>query len=697
MIRKNPRGDLPQIHPSSFVDPTISPSGRPLALTLPDGSQRTFDHPVTAAAVAAAIGPSLAKSTLAGKVDGLLVDACDLIDHDAVLQIITPRDSEGLEIIRHSCAHLLGHAVKQLYPTAKMVIGPVIDDGFYYDIAYERSFTPEDLMAIEQRMRELIAKDYDVIKRVSPRDEVIAIFRGRGEDYKLRLIEEMPDETAIGLYHHEEYVDMCRGPHVPNTRFLKHFKLTKLSGAYWRGDAQNEQLQRIYGTAWADKKDLEAYLQRLEEAEKRDHRKIGRELDLFHFQEDAPGAVFWHPRGWVLFQELIAYMRRRQQHAGYVEVNTPDVMDRSLWEISGHWHNYRDHMFTTKTEDGRSLALKPMNCPGSVLLYRHGLKSYRDLPIRMGEFGKVHRYEPSGSLHGLLRVRHFTQDDAHIYCTPEQMDTECRRVVALVLDIYRQFGFDEVRIKLSTRPANRMGDDATWDLLEGALTQALDTMALPYQLNPGEGAFYGPKLEFVLRDAIGRDWQCGTLQVDMSLPERFGIEYVDEEGRRKRPVMLHRALFGSLERFTGILIEHHAGKLPNWLAPVQAVVLPITDAHSEYAQAVAHWLRDAGLRVETDMRNEKIGYKIREQSLQRIPFLLVVGAKEVASGQVALRSREGQNLGVLTLAQARQYLLDEAQPPDLAAQRVEQEALRQRLAALGVDSSALISKSQVSA
>ncbi|MCS2608511.1 threonine--tRNA ligase [Halomonas dongshanensis] len=651
-------------------------------LTLPDGSQRTFDAPVTVAEVAAAIGPGLAKNTLAGRLDGRLVDACERIDHDASLQIITPRDDEGLEIIRHSCAHLIGHAVKQLYPTAKMVIGPVINDGFYYDIAYERPFTPEDLAAIEQRMGELIKRDYDVIKRMTPRDEVIALFASRGEDYKLQLIDDMPEESAMGLYFHQEYVDMCRGPHVPNTRFLKHFKLTKLSGAYWRGDAQNEQLQRIYGTAWADKKSLQAYLQRLEEAEKRDHRKLGRELDLFHFQEDAPGAVFWHPRGWTLFQQLIGYMRRRHDGAGYIEVNTPDVMDRSLWQISGHWQNYRDHMFTTETEDGRALALKPMNCPGSVLLYRHGLKSYRDLPIRMGEFGKVHRYEPSGSLHGLLRVRHFTQDDAHIYCTPAQMDAECREVVALTLDIYRQFGFDDVRIKLSTRPANRMGSEATWDTLEGALVQALDAMNLPYQINPGEGAFYGPKLEFVLRDAIGRDWQCGTLQVDMNLPERFGIDYVDEEGQRQRPVMLHRALFGSLERFTGILIEHYTGKLPVWLAPVQAVLLPITDAHADYARDVAQWLVDAGLRVEHDLRNEKIGYKIREQTLQRVPFLLVVGAKEAAAGEVALRTRDGEDLGVMRLEDARRYLLEQAQAPDCLEGQAEQRERDERLRAL---------------
>ncbi len=650
-----------------------------VSITLPDGSQRHFDRPVAVTEVAAAIGAGLARNTVAGKLDGRLVDACDVIDHNAALQIITSKDEEGLDIIRHSCAHLIGHAVKQLYPSAKMVIGPVIEDGFYYDIAYERPFTPEDLAAIEQRMRELIARDYDVIKRVLPREEVVRIFRERGEEYKLRLIEDMPDERQMGMYFHEEYVDMCRGPHVPNTRFLKHFKLTKFSGAYWRGDAKNEQLQRIYGTAWADKKQLNAYLQRIEEAEKRDHRKLGRELDLFHFQEDAPGAVFWHPRGWTVFQELIAYMRRRQQDAGYLEMSSPDVMDRSLWEISGHWQNYRDHMFTTETEDGRALALKPMNCPGGVLMYRHGRKSYRDLPIRMAEFGKVHRYEPSDALHGLLRVRHFTQDDAHIYCTPQQMDAECREVVALMLDIYRQFGFDDVRIKLSTRPENRMGDEAAWDLLEGALVRALEGMGLDYRLNPGEGAFYGPKLEFVLRDAIGRDWQCGTLQVDMNLPERFGIGYVDDDGQRKRPVMLHRALFGSLERFTGILIEHHAGKLPAWLAPMQAVVLSITEEHAAYAQDVAQLLRGAGLRADSDVRNEKIGYKIREQTLQRVPFLLVAGARERDTGTIAIRSREGEDLGVLPLEQALARLTQEVQAPDHIARRQAQQCLRARL------------------
>ncbi|MFG6177948.1 threonine--tRNA ligase [Halomonas sp. THAF12] len=654
-----------------------------LTITLPDGRELTLTAPTCVAEIAAAIGPGLARQALAGRVDGQLMDACDPITWDARVQVITPRDPEGLEIIRHSCAHLVGHAVKQLYPDAEMVIGPVIDDGFYYDIAFERPFTPEDQAAIEARMSALIAQEYDVVKRRVPREEAIRIFRERGEGYKRRLIEEMPDEATLGLYFHQEYVDMCRGPHVPNTRFLKHFRLTKLSGAYWRGDARNAQLQRLYGTAWADRKALKAYLKRLEEAEKRDHRRLGRQLGLFHFQEEAPGAVFWHPGGWTVLQTLIAYMRRRQATGGYVEVNTPDIMDRALWETSGHWQNYQEHMFTTRTEDGRDLALKPMNCPGSVLLYRHGLKSYRDLPIRMGEFGKVHRYEPSGALHGLLRVRHFTQDDAHIYCTPEQMNAECRRVVALVLDIYREFGFEEVRLKLSTRPENRMGSEAVWNRLEGALTTALEAMALEYELNPGEGAFYGPKLEFVLRDAIGRDWQCGTLQVDMNLPERFGLDYVDEEGQRQRPVLLHRALFGSLERFLGILIEHHAGKLPAWLAPQQAVVMSITEAQADYAQALAEALCGAGLRAEADVRNEKIGYKIREQTLQRTPYLLVVGGREAAQGEVTLRHRDGTDLGTLGVKDAIALLEGECRAPDRDAQRRAQAARLQRLRAPG--------------
>ncbi|MEK6345955.1 MAG: threonine--tRNA ligase [Burkholderia sp.] len=648
-------------------------------ITFPDGSRYCCAKGSTVADVVAAARPELLAHALAGEIDGRLVDLCDPIEHDARLRIVTPSDDAGLAIIRHSCAHLLGHAVKQLYPDAQMVIGPVIEHGFYYDVAFPRPFTLDELAAIEQRMRELIDRDYDVIRRVVPRDEAIRIFGERGESYKLRLIDDMPDVAAMNLYFHQEYIDMCRGPHVPNTRFLKAFRLTHLAGAYWRGDSRNPQLQRLYGTAWADGQQLAAHLERLEEAERRDHRRLGRELDLFHFQEDAPGAVFWHPRGWTVFRELIAYMRRRQEEAGYVEVNSPDVMDRSLWEISGHWLNYRDHMFTTATEDGRSLALKPMNCPGSVLLYRHGLTSYRDLPIRMGEFGKVHRYEPSGALHGLLRVRHFTQDDAHIYCTPAQMDQECRAVVALVLDIYRQFGFEEVRIKLSTRPANRMGDEATWDRLEGALVNALDAMGLDYRLNPGEGAFYGPKLEFVLRDAIGRDWQCGTLQVDMNLPERFGIEYVDEDGQRKRPVMLHRALFGSLERFIGILIEHHAGRLPPWLAPVQAMVLSISADQADYARDVAGMLEGAGLRAEADTRREKIGYKIRSQVLQRIPFLLVVGGKEYEARTVSIRSRDGLDLGAMPLALAVALLSNECHAPDHAARVAARHALLERI------------------
>jgi len=629
-------------------------------ITLPDASVRRYSEPVSVQQVAADIGAGLAKATIAGKVDGTLVDACDLIDHDAHLQIITAKDAEGIEIIRHSCAHLVGHAVKQLYPTARMVIGPVIEDGFYYDIAFERPFTHYDLAMIEQRMRELIDKEYDVIKQVTPRDEVIAVFRARNEEYKLRLIEDMPDEKAMGLYFHEEYVDMCRGPHVPNTRFLKAFRLTKLSGAYWRGDSKNEQLQRIYGTAWADKKQLAAYLQRIEEAEKRDHRKLGAHLGLFHFDDMAPGSVFWHPKGWTLFQTLLGYMRQRQEVAGYVEVNTPDVMDRGLWETSGHWFNYRENMFTTSTEDERVFALKPMNCPGAVSLYARGIKSYRDLPLRMAEFGKVHRYEPSGALHGLLRVRHFTQDDAHIFCTPEQMEQECADTIELVFDIYRDFGFEDVAVKLSTRPANRIGTDGTWDKLEGALSGALHRIGVDYQLNPGEGAFYGPKLEFVLRDAIGRDWQCGTLQVDLNLPERFDIHYIDEQGERQRPVMLHRALFGSLERFIGILIEQYSGAFPLWLAPQQAVVLNISEAQDDYAREVASRLKRNGLRVTADLRNEKIGYKIREYTLQKVPYLLVVGDKEKQDRHVSVRMLRGEDLGSMPLDALATLLFDQA-------------------------------------
>ena len=621
------------------------------AITLPDGSIKNYDNPVSIYEVAADIGPGLASATIAGEVDGKLCDACDLIERDGTLRIITNKDEEGVDVIRHSCAHLIGHAVKQLFPEANMVIGPVIENGFYYDIAVEKPFTSDDLQVIEDRMRSLIKQKYDVVKKMTPRDEVIAEFENRGEQYKLKLIEDMPEEEAMGLYYHQEYLDMCRGPHVPNTSFLENFKLTKVSGAYWRGDSRNEMLQRIYGTAWASKKELNVYLKQLEEAEKRDHRKLGRELDLFHFSEEAPGSIFWHPKGWTLFRKLLDYMRERQDKADYVEVNTPDVMDRSLWETSGHWFNYRENMFSTQTEDERIFALKPMNCPGSVSMYAQGLKSYRDLPLRMAEFGKVHRYEPSGALHGLMRVRHFTQDDAHIYCTEDQMAQECIEVVAFVLDIYKDFGFENVKIKLSTRPDNRIGTDEIWDKLEGALSNALDVMGLDYELFSGEGAFYGPKLEFVLRDAIGRDWQCGTLQVDMNLPERFDISYVDENGDRgARPVMLHRAILGSFERFIGILIEQYAGAMPTWLAPVQVVILNISQNQSTYCEKIEETLKNKGFRVAVDLRNEKIGFKIREHTLQKVPYLLVVGDKEVQAETVSVRKRGGEDLGSMGIS-----------------------------------------------
>lgn len=629
-------------------------------ITLPDGSQRHFDAPVSVMDVAVSIGAGLAKACIAGRVNGELCDACDLITEDATLSIITIKDADGLHIMRHSCAHLLGHAAKQLFPGIQMAIGPVIENGFYYDVDYERSLTQEDLLAIEQRMQQLAKTNYLVVKKVTPRNEVVKVFTERNEPYKLELVRDIPaTQTEMNLYHHEEYVDMCRGPHVPNMSFTKAFKLTKVAGAYWRGDSNNKMLQRIYGVAFASEKELKDYLVMMEEAEKRDHRKLGKQLDLFHFHEEAPGAVFWHPKGWTVFQQLISYMRQRQAETGYIEVNTPDVMDRSLWEVSGHWFNYRDNMFTTTTEDGRVYALKPMNCPGAMLMYAQGQKSYRDLPIRMGEFGKVHRYEPSGALHGLMRVRHFTQDDAHIFCTPEQMAQECQDVVALVLDIYKEFGFNNIHIKLSTRPESRIGSDETWDILEAALADSLNAMNLPYTLFPGEGAFYGPKLEFVLRDAIGRDWQCGTLQVDMSLPDRFDLNYISDDGTKKRPVMLHRALFGSLERFCGILIEHYEGKFPLWLAPVQLSVLPVSEVFDEYAKKVVAELRKSGYRVELDLRNEKLGYKIREHSMQRIPYTLVVGEQEQSSASVNVRVRGGETLGNMSMAQLMERLAHE--------------------------------------
>lgn len=628
-------------------------------IRLPDGSVRSFAQPVTIAELAASIGAGLARAALAGKVNGTLVDTSYLMETDVDVAIITDKDPEGLEVIRHSSAHLLAHAVKELYPEAQVTIGPVIEDGFYYDFAYKRPFTPEDLAAIEKRMAEIAKRDVPILRKEIARDAAINYFNELGEHYKAELIAAIPVDQVVSLYEQGNFTDLCRGPHVPSTAKLKVFKLMKVAGAYWRGDSRNEMLQRIYGTAWVKKEDLAAYLHRLEEAEKRDHRKLGQQLDLFHMQEEAPGSVFWHPKGWRLFQTLIQYMRQRQEDAGYVEVNTPDVMDRGLWETSGHWFNYRENMFTTQTEDERVFALKPMNCPGAVSMFKQGLKSYRDLPLRMAEFGKVHRYEPSGALHGLLRVRHFTQDDAHIFCTEEQMEAECRDVIALILDIYKEFGFTDVRIKLSTRPVNRIGSDEIWDKLEGALANALDGMGMPYILFPGEGAFYGPKLEFVLRDAIGRDWQCGTLQVDLNLPARFDISYVAEDNTRKQPVMLHRALFGSLERFTGILIEHYAGAFPLWLAPVQMVVMGISEKQADYARQVADTLKKQGFRVELDLRNEKISYKIREHSLQRLPYQLIVGDKEMAEGLVAVRNRQGVDVGQLSVPALVEYLRNE--------------------------------------
>lgn len=629
-------------------------------ITLPDGSSRQFENAITVYDVAADIGAGLAKATLAGVVDGREVDASYFIENDAELRIITSRDDQALEILRHSTAHLLAQAVQQLFPGTQVTIGPTVEDGFYYDFASDHNFSLEDLEKIEAKMQELVANDLEVSRLVYSREQAVEMFREMGEHYKVEIIEELPEGEEISVYQQGDWMDLCRGPHVPSTGKLGAFKLTKVAGAYWRGDANNQQLQRIYGTAWSSSKELKAYLNRIAEAEKRDHRKIGRKLGLFHFADDAPGSVFWHPKGWTLFRELLEYMRGRQDAAGYVEVNTPDVMDRSLWETSGHWFNYRENMFSTQTEDERIFALKPMNCPGSVSMFAQGLKSYRDLPLRMAEFGKVHRYEPSGALHGLMRVRHFTQDDAHIYCTEAQMEQECIDVVALVLDIYKDFGFDDVVIKLSTRPENRIGSDEVWDKLEGALSNALDVMGLDYVLFPGEGAFYGPKLEFVLRDAIGRDWQCGTLQVDMNLPERFDITYVDEDGNRdKRPVMLHRALFGSLERFIGILIEHFEGNFPVWLAPQQAVVVNITDKQRDYAEDVVSTLKAQGFRVATDLRNEKVGFKIREAELSKMPYVLVVGEKEREAGTVAVRGRHGADLGVMPIADFGTHLLNE--------------------------------------
>jgi len=616
-------------------------------VTLPDGSQRHFDHPLTVDEVAGSIGAGLRKAALAGRVDGKLVDTSYLINDDAQVAIVTEKDPDGLAVIRHSTAHLLAQAVKQLFPEAQVTIGPVIEDGFYYDFAYQRPFTPEDLAAIEARMTELAKADLPVNRRVMPRDEAVKFFRNLGELYKAEIIAAIPANEPISLYGQGDWVDLCRGPHVPSTGKLKAFKLTKVAGAYWRGDSRNEMLQRIYGTAWPDRKQLDAYLQRLEEAEKRDHRRIGKELDLFHLQEEAPGAVFWHSKGWTVFQTLVAYMRERQRAAGYEEVSAPELMDATLWQQSGHLEKFGENMYLTKTPDERLYAIKPMNCPGHVQIFKHGLRSYRELPLRLAEFGKVHRYEPSGALHGLMRVRAFTQDDGHAFVTEEQISAESVAITQLILDIYRDFGFEEVAIKFADRPPQRVGSDAIWDRAESALQEASRAAGIEYTLHKGEGAFYGPKLEFVLRDALGRDWQCGTLQVDLNMPERLGAYYIDAHSARRTPVMLHRAIFGSLERFFAILLEHHAGRLPAWLSPVQAVVMSITDRQDEYVQRVTESLKNQGFRVESDLRNEKVGFKIREHTLRRVPYLLVAGDKEVAANLLAVRTRSGKDLGTM--------------------------------------------------
>ncbi len=630
----------------------------PVNITLPDGSQRSFAQAVTVADVALSIGAGLARAALAGKVDGRLVDTSHVIEQDAALAIITDKDADGLEIIRHSTAHLLAYAVKELFPDAQVTIGPVIEHGFFYDFSYHRPFTPEDLAAIEKRMAELAKQDIPVTRKVLPRDEAISYFKGINEHYKAEIISSIPPDQEVSLYTEGNFTDLCRGPHVPSTGKLKAFKLMKLAGAYWRGDSKNEMLQRIYGTAWAKKEELEAYLHQLEEAEKRDHRKLAKQLDLFHMQDSSPGMVFWHPKGWTLWQEVEQYMRRKFREHDYQEVRTPTIMDRTLWEKSGHWENYRDNMFTTSSEN-RDYAVKPMNCPGHVQIFNHGLHSYRDLPLRLAEFGSCHRNETSGSLHGLMRVRGFTQDDAHIFCTEEQVQPEVSKFIVMLNEVYRDFGFNEVLVKLSTRPEKRVGSDETWDRAEAGLASALKQNGLVYDVQPGEGAFYGPKVEFTLKDSLGRLWQCGTIQLDFNLPVRLGAEFVDEDNSRKPPVMLHRAILGSMERFIGILIEHHAGAFPLWLSPVQVVLMNISQAQEEYATQLARLLRDAGLRVQLDLRNEKITYKIREHSLQKLPYQLIVGDKEVAGKLVAVRTRSGEDVGQMTFEALLQRLRSE--------------------------------------
>ncbi len=617
-------------------------------ITLPDGSQRQFDHTVSVLDVARSIGSGLAKATLAGKVNGHLVDASTPIEKDATLQIITAKDEDGLEVIRHSTAHLLAQAVKQLYPTAQVTIGPVIENGFFYDFSYERPFTPEDLKAIEKRMQQLVSENLEIKRSVLSRDEAIEYFKKLGEAYKAEIIESIPSNEDLSLYQQGDFTDLCRGPHVPSTGKLKVFKLMKIAGAYWRGNSDNEMLQRIYGTAWADKKELKAYLHRIEEAEKRDHRKLGKALNLFHSQEEAPGMVFWHEKGWTIYQQVEQYIRTKLQYNGYGEVKTPQVVDRTLWEKSGHWDKFGDMIFTTHSEN-RDYAVKPMNCPCHVQIFNQGLKSYRDLPIRMAEFGSCHRNEPSGTLHGLMRVRNFVQDDAHIFCTENQIQKEVADFIDLLFEVYKDFGFEDIIIKLSTRPENRVGDDAVWDKAEKALEQALNHKELDWQLQPGEGAFYGPKIEFSLKDCIGRVWQCGTIQVDFSMPGRLDAHYIAEDGSKQVPVMLHRAILGSLERFIGILIENHAGTLPLWLSPVQIVVMNIADRHSEYCEQIRLKLEKQGLRVKIDLRNEKIGFKIREHSMQRVPYLLIIGDKELENKTITVRTQKGEDLGSLSI------------------------------------------------
>ncbi len=617
-------------------------------ITLPDGSLREFPCPVTVAEVAASIGAGLAKAALAGKIDGVVVDTSHSISTNSALSIITAKDADGLEVIRHSTAHLLAYAVKSLFPDAQVTIGPVIEHGFFYDFSYKRPFTPDDLALIEKKMTELAAKDEPVTRRVLPRDEAVAYFKGMGEHYKAEIIESIPADQDVSLYREGDFEDLCRGPHVPSTGKLKFFKLMKLAGAYWRGDHKNEMLQRIYGTAWATKDELQQHLTMLEEAEKRDHRKLGRELDLFHIDDHAPGLVFWHPKGWTLWQGVEQYMRRVYQDNGYLEVKGPQIIDKGLWEKTGHWDKYRENMFVTESEK-REYALKPMNCPGHILIFKQGIKSYRDLPLRYGEFGQCHRNEPSGGLHGIMRVRGFTQDDGHIFCTEDQILQECVNYTALLQKVYTDFGFKNIIYKVATRPEKRIGSDESWDKAEHALMESLRASGCAFEISVGDGAFYGPKIEYTLKDAIGRQWQCGTMQVDFFMTERLDAEYVGEDGARHRPVMLHRAIVGSLERFIGILIEESAGALPTWLAPVQIAVLNITDAQADYARFVAKSLQDQGLRVDLDLKNEKITYKIREHSMQKLPYLLVVGDKEMAAGSVAVRARGGKDLGAMPL------------------------------------------------